>query len=91
MGLIALDSTIPFVQHTVGQFPPNLGFIPWGHHIQIFTKCKSVEVALFMFNKLLHITGQDHYSFITSILIYITGKARLTTISKLPYLNPNLT
>jgi Uncharacterized conserved protein len=42
-------------QHCVDQlddasdssFPPQLGTIPWGHHIQIISKCKSVEEALF--------------------------------------------
>src|SRR5690349_9745720 len=42
-------------QHAVDQMPENipdvlpaiLGLIPWGHHIQIFTKCQSIEEALF--------------------------------------------
>ena len=28
-------------------FPKIFGFVPWGHHVQIVTKCKSVEEALF--------------------------------------------
>lgn len=35
------------VQQAVGQFPTVLGVIPWGHHIQIVTKSKSIEEALF--------------------------------------------
>ena len=29
------------------EFPTIFAFVPWGHHIQIITKCKSVEEALF--------------------------------------------
>jgi predicted nuclease of restriction endonuclease-like (RecB) superfamily len=47
VGLNTSDPTTLFVQQAVGLFPPVLGFIPWGHHIQIFTKCKYVEEALF--------------------------------------------
>jgi predicted nuclease of restriction endonuclease-like (RecB) superfamily len=35
------------VQQPVGQFPPVLGLIPWGHHIQLVTKSKSIEEALY--------------------------------------------
>lgn len=33
------------------EFPQKLFLIPWGHHIQIFTKCKNVTEALFYINK----------------------------------------
>lgn len=41
------------LQQTVGEFsfPPILGFVPWGHHILIITKCKSIEEALFYINR----------------------------------------
>ena len=32
------------------------GFIPWGHHIYIFTKSQSLDEALFYINK---VTGKD--------------------------------
>ena len=37
------------VQQAVGEisFPPAFGYVPWGHHILIITKCKTVEEALF--------------------------------------------
>jgi predicted nuclease of restriction endonuclease-like (RecB) superfamily len=35
------------VQQAVGQIPAILGIIPWGHHIQVVTKSKSIEEALF--------------------------------------------
>lgn len=74
VGLSTSDFTTSFVQQEVGLFPPVLGFIPWGHHIQIFTKCKSVEEALFYVQQTAtRITGQDQYSLIISIPIYITG------------------
>jgi len=41
---IHLHFTDEFEKHPIAQ-------IPWGHHIQIFTKCKSVEEALFYVQK----------------------------------------
>jgi len=41
----------PNRQQLVGEFPQKLFLIPWGHHIQIFTKCKNVTEALFYINK----------------------------------------
>ena len=37
------------VQQVVGEisFPYAFGYVPWGHHILIITKCKTVEEALF--------------------------------------------
>ena len=32
-------------------FPKFFGFVPWGHHIEIVTKCKMVEEALFYVRK----------------------------------------
>lgn len=32
-------------------FPKFFGFVPWGHHIEIVTKCKTVEEALFYVRK----------------------------------------
>lgn len=34
-------------QQTTELFPAVFGFVPWGHHITIISKCKSVEEALF--------------------------------------------
>jgi len=39
-------------QQLVDEFKTSLVFqIPWGHHVQIFTKCKSVKEALFYIRK----------------------------------------
>ena len=32
-------------------FPASFGYVPWGHHILIITKCKSIEEALFYIQK----------------------------------------
>ena len=34
--------------------PKILGLIPWGHHIYIFTKCKSLDEALFYIQRVAH-------------------------------------
>ena len=33
------------------KFPSVFGFVPWGHHIEIVTKCKTIEEALFYVRK----------------------------------------
>ena len=33
------------------EFPLTFALVPWGHHVEIITKCKSVEEALFYVNK----------------------------------------
>ena len=44
---------LEFGQQPVGQIKPPKSFltIPWGHHIQIISKCKDVQEALFYINK----------------------------------------
>lgn len=64
VGLIASDPTTPLVQTPVGLFPAILGFIPWGHHIQIFSRCKSVEEAIF------YIQQTATYNWARSVLNY---------------------
>ena len=41
------------IQHVVGEtlFPQIFSYVPWGHHILIITKCKSIEEALFYINR----------------------------------------
>ena len=41
------------LQQNVGEkdFPAVLGLVPWGHHIQIIAKCKTIEEALFYIKK----------------------------------------
>ena len=40
------------------QFPMIFGFVPWRHHVEIITKCKSVEEVLFYIRK----TVEEGYS-----------------------------
>ncbi len=42
------------IQQVVGQLemPEVLGQVPWGHHIQIVSKCKSIDEAFFYINKI---------------------------------------
>jgi len=42
------------LQQVVGEieFPKIFAFVPWGHHIQIITKCKSAEEAVFYIKKI---------------------------------------
>jgi len=60
----ALDNSIR--HQLVGELENHPIFqIPWGHHIQIFAKCKSVQEALFYVQKtiengLLVCTGKDN-------------------------------
>ena len=48
------DNTIR--QQTVDEFemPTDFGLIPWGHHIEIFTRSKSVNEALFYIEETIH-------------------------------------
>ena len=48
------DDTIR--QQTVDEFemPTDFGLIPWGHHIEIFTRSKSVNEALFYIEETIH-------------------------------------
>lgn len=41
------------LQQLVGEtdFPAILGLVPWGHHIQIIAKCKTIEEAIFYIKK----------------------------------------
>jgi predicted nuclease of restriction endonuclease-like (RecB) superfamily len=46
---IAVMPTEEKVQQAVGElaFPSAFSYVPWGHHILIITKCRSIEEALF--------------------------------------------
>ena len=53
-----------FGQQPVDQIPAFLSTIPWGHHLQIITKCKNIEEALFYISQ----TTQHNWS--RSILVH---------------------
>ena len=70
-------------QQLVGEFPQKLFLIPWGHHIQIFTKCKNVTEALFYINKTVENgwSRADLLNMISGNLYQSQGKA-ITNFSK---------
>ena len=39
------------LQQSVGEFPAQFALVPWGHHIAIISKCKTVDEALFYISK----------------------------------------
>ena len=41
------------LQQPVGEFPTPFACVPWGHHIVIISKCKSVDEALFYIGKMI--------------------------------------
>jgi len=49
----SLDMKSLKLQQVVAEikFPSVFGFVPWGHHIEIVTKCKTIEEALFYVRK----------------------------------------
>jgi predicted nuclease of restriction endonuclease-like (RecB) superfamily len=53
-----------FGQQPVDQIPAFLSTIPWGHHLQIITKCKVIEEALFYIEQ----TTQHNWS--RSVLVH---------------------
>ncbi len=76
------------LQQPVGEleFPSILGLVPWGHHIQIISKCKTIDEALFYImkcasegwsrNTLLNCIKADYY--------HTHGKAITNFSDKLP-------
>lgn len=53
-----------FSQQPVDQIPAFLSTIPWGHHLQIITKCKDIDEALFYIGQ----TTQHNWS--RSVLVH---------------------
>jgi len=46
-----IESDKEKLQQPVGEFPSPFACVPWGHHIAIISKCKSVDEALFYIGK----------------------------------------
>lgn len=53
-----------FGQQTVAQIPAFLSNIPWGHHLQIITKCKTTKEAQF------YITQTTQHNWSRSVLVH---------------------
>lgn len=73
-------------------FPPSFGYVPWGHHILIITKCKTVEEALFYIQKTIE-RGWSRSALddnIRSDLYHISGCALTNFKDRLPTLQGRL-
>ena len=46
-----IESDKEKLQQPVGEFPSPFARVPWGHHIAIISKCKSVDEVLFYIGK----------------------------------------
>ena len=76
------------LQQVVGElnFPTAFSYVPWGHHILIITKCKSIEEALFYIQK----TVEEGWSrstldnCIRADYFHATGNALTNFSEKLP-------
>lgn len=54
------------LQQPVGEFPSPFACVPWGHHIAIISKCKSVDEALFYMGKTIE-QGMSRAALVNSI------------------------
>ena len=76
------------LQQLVGElaFPPAFGYVPWGHHILIITKCKAIDEALFYIrltvNQGLSRSALDDY--IRADYYHVSGAAETNFSDRLP-------
>ena len=73
-------------------FPPAFAFIPWGHHILIMQKAKSVEEALFYIQKTIEegLSRNSLDDIIRSDLYHVSGAAVTNFATKLPSIQGKL-
>lgn len=76
------------VQHLAGEllFPPFFAYVPWGHHVEIITKCKTVEEAFFYLQKTIEegLSRSALQNYIKAKLYNHAGKAITNYAEKLP-------
>lgn len=61
--------------HQLGaEFPAVFGFVPWRHHVEIVTKCKTTEEALFYIRKVID-EGLSRNALIDSLKADLYNKA----------------
>jgi predicted nuclease of restriction endonuclease-like (RecB) superfamily len=58
------QQSVGLLQDIENEFPMALGVIPWGHHIQIFTKTADIEEALF------YVQQTATYNWSRAVLVY---------------------
>ena len=89
LGAEMIEEELPERLHQSGaemRFPAIFGYVPWRHHVEIITKCNSVEEALFYIQH----TIQENWSRNTLLnqikadLYHKTGKAVTNFSSQLP-------
>ena len=74
------------------EFPQQFALVPWRHHIEIITKCKTVEEALFYIDKVIA-QGMSRNALINCIkanLFKHQGKIKNNFTEKLPALHSSL-
>ena len=75
-----------------GEFPQQFALVPWRHHIEIITKCKTVNEALFYIGKVIE-QGMSRNALINCIkanLFKHQGKIENNFTEKLPALHSSL-
>lgn len=55
------------------EFPAIFGFVPWRHHVEIVTKCKTIEEALFYVRKTIEESWSSTYDYDCRIKTRWTG------------------
>ena len=89
LGAEMIEEELPERLHQSGaemRFPAIFGYVPWRHHVEIITKCNSVEEALFYIQH----TIQENWSRNTLLnqikadLYHKTGKAVTNFSSQMP-------
>ena len=75
-----------------GEFPQQFALVPWRHHVEIITKCKTIEEALFYIDKVIA-QGMSRNALINCIkanLFKHQGKIKNNFTEKLPALHSSL-
>ena len=75
-----------------GEFPQQFALVPWRHHVEIITKCKTIEEALFYIGKVIE-QGMSRNALINCIkanLFKHQGKIENNFTEKLPALHSSL-
>jgi predicted nuclease of restriction endonuclease-like (RecB) superfamily len=75
-----------------GEFPQQFALVPWRHHVEIITKCKTVEEALFYIGKVIE-QGMSRDALINCIkanLFRHQGKIKNNFTGNLPALHSSL-
>lgn len=67
-------------------FPSLFAYVPWGHHVEIITKCKDVKEALFYIQKTIAESWSRNalQNYMNADLYKTSGKAVTNYIEKLP-------